>query len=531
MHGQMTINASNTLVSRVHPYSRPTVVIISLALAAACARADDAALTTSAMSAPLLATVVVDGSTAYDAPRLFPAYRDQLGHPIARESARAVADAVVAIYEQDGFVKPEVALDDSMTGRGVLRMRVHEAQITRVSYEGDTDRYRDEMKRIAARLERARPLRREDVPQALSELRRLAGVTVTASTRRDTEVPNAFELIVRAEYSPVDGVVRMNNRGTDQVGPAFVMGQFFVNGLGSQGKLGLIFAAATDHEEYLGGGLYFDTATASGTHFSTLLYKSQSAPNEAPLDLDDEYLREHATLRLQRPLQMEGSTSLTFGFAFDAEDLTINRDDSEIRQERLRVVEAALRAGWRSAGMQYTANLQMRRGLDGAGAGLQAPDLVNDPRRVDFLVTSFSGSVYRRFNTDWSMRFDALAQHTGYVLPDSERFKIGGDRLGRGFEVAEIAGDQGIGGKIELRRDLASTEGLLGRLSAYAFYDIGAAWKQDMPGRESAATAGTGFAIQGSTLTGYLEVAAPLTGADIEGKHHPSVFAELSYRF
>ena len=47
-----------------------------------------------------------------------------------------------------------------------------------------------------------------------------------------------------------------------------------------------------------------------------------------------------------------------------------------------------------------------------------------------------------------------------YVLPDSERFKIGGDRLGRGFEVAEIAGDSGIGAKIELRRDLMNTEGI-----------------------------------------------------------------------
>jgi hemolysin activation/secretion protein len=117
------------------------------------------------------------------------------------------------------------------------------------------------------------------------------------------------------------------------------------------------------------------------------------------------------------------------------------------------------------------------------------------------------------------------------VLPDSERFKIGGDRLGRGFEVAEIAGDRGVGGKIELRRDLLKTESILGRLSAYGFYDFGAAWKQDRPGRESATTAGFGTAIQGGAVTGYLELAAPLTGTDIEGKRRTSVFAELSYRF
>ena len=58
-----------------------------------------------------------------------------------------------------------------------------------------------------------------------------------------------------------------------------------------------------------------------------------------------------------------------------------------------------------------------------------------------------------------------------------------------------------------------NTEGIFGRLSAYGFYDIGAAWKQDVPGRESAATAGHRVSrSQGSSLTGYLEVAAPLTG-------------------
>ena len=146
-------------------------------------------------------------------------------------------------------------------------------------------------------------------------------------------------------------------------------------------------------------------------------------------------------------------------------------------------------------------------------------------------MTLAQATIYRRLAERWALRFDAFAQTSGYVLPDSERFKIGGDRLGRGFEVAEIAGDRGVGGKLELRRDLRNTESLVGRLSAYGFYDIGAAWKQDQPGRESAATAGLGLAMQGAALTGYLELASPLTGPDIEGKRDASLFAELSYRF
>jgi hemolysin activation/secretion protein len=338
---------------------------------------------------------------------------------------------------------------------------------------------------------------------------------------------------VQADFSPIDGVVRMNNRGTDQVGPAFMLGQVFANGLlGRQEKIGLIFAAATDHDEYLGGGLYVDTALGSGgARGNALLFRSHSAPNEAPVNLDDEYTRERLTFRVSKPFQQRSELSLSGSVGFEADDLTIDRVGEIVRDDRLRILEGALRAGWRAGAIQLSTNLQLRKGLDAFGSGLDAADLAHDPRRADFLVVLMQASAYRRFADLWSVRFDGFLQNSGYVLPDSERFKIGGDRLGRGFEVAEIAGDSGIGGKLELRRDLVNTESFIGRLSVYGFYDIGAAWKQDAPGRESAATAGTGLAMQGAALTGYLEVAAPLTGPDIEGNQTASVFAEISYRF
>lgn len=481
-----------------------------------------------------LTTVIVEGASAYQVPELFAVYRDQLGRPISRDGARAIVTALADLYVRDGYVKPELALDDSLAARGLLRVQVYEAQVTNVIIEGDGGKFRDSLEVIAARLENARPLRKDHVPEALRAMRQVAGVAITATTRRDARVRNAFELVIQADFSPIDGVVRMNNRGTDQVGPAFLLGQLFANGLfGGQEKVGLIFAAATDHDEYLGGGLYLDTALGSGgTRGNALLFGSHSAPNEAPLNLDDEYTRERATFRVSHPLRQDSKLTLSASGAFEADDLTIDRMGATLREDRLRIVEAALRASWRGdSAFQYSANLQLRKGLDAFGAGLHALDLADDPRTADFLVVLLQGSSYRRFAERWSVRVDGFSQFSNDVLPDSERFKIGGDRLGRGFEVAEIAGDRGIGAKIDLRRDLVNTETFFGRVSAYGFYDFGAAWKEDLPGRESAATAGTGIAIQGGALTGYLELAAPLTGPDIEGKRDASVFAELSYRF
>ena len=523
----MTISGAATLTRRARGHAGAAVIIAALlAPHAAGASAGDPPLTTT------LTTVVVEGSSAYGSPQFFAVYRDELGRPVSRDGARAIVTKIADLYVRDGFVKPEVVLDDELSAHGVLRVQVFEAQVTNVIVEGDDGGFRDELDDIGAQLEGKRPLRREDVQSALRSMRQISGLAVTASTRRDANVRNGFELLVRADFSPVDGVVRMNNRGTDQVGPAFLLGQLFANGLLGHGeKIGLIFAAANDHEEYLGGGLYFDAPFGTnGSRTNALLFSSHSAPNEAPLNLDDEYTRRRATFGVSRPLRQDSKLTLTANATFEADDLTIDRDGLAIREDRLRIIDAGLRASWQGEAA-YSMNLRLRKGLNGMGAGLQAEDLPDDPRRFDFLITLLQGSASRRFAEHWSARLDGFSQYSPQVLPDTERFKIGGDRLGRGFEVAEIAGDRGIGGKFELRRDLANTESFIGRLSAYGFYDFGAAWKNDMPGRESAATAGSGIAISGGALTGYLEVAAPLTGPDIEGKHEASVFAELSYRF
>lgn len=535
---QMTITSAESLRDRLALPRHARLVITAAVIFAAGipGAAASATLTTSApasttASAAALTTVIVDGSI-YSPPQLFSTYSAGLGRPITRESARAIVNAIADIYVRDGYVRPEVILDDQLSAQGILRARVYEPRIASVVFEGSTGGFRDELERIAARLESAQPLRRDDVPQALRAMRQFAGLAVTATTRR-TDTRNAFDLLVQADFSPVDGVVRMNNRGTDQVGPAFMLGQVFANGMFGRGeKLGLIFAAASNHEEFLGGGLFFETPFgADGTRANALLFRSHSAPNEAPVNLHDEYTRERLTLRVTRPLRQGAALTLAASAAFEADDLIIDRLGTSIREDRLRIAEASLRASWPLGATQLSANLQLRHGLDAFGSGLEASDLAVDPRRADFYVTLAQATIFRRFAERWSVRFDAFAQTTGYILPDSERFKIGGDRLGRGFEVAEIAGDRGLGGKVELRREVLNTNSFMGRLSTYGFYDIGAAWKQDFPGRESAATSGLGLALQGAELTGYLEVASPLTGPDIEGKRSATVFAEVSYRF
>lgn len=484
-----------------------------------------------AAAAPLT-TVSIEGATVYSPAELFPAWRGALGRPPDREGIAGISAAIGDRYYEDGYARPVVRVDSSRAGEGILLVAVHEAVVSRVTIEGAPGRYRERLEEISGAVRDARPLRRDAIPRAVAEMRRIPGLAVTPSTRRDGAEPNAWELVLDVDFSPVSGSVRVNNRGTEQIGPHFMLVQLAFNDLGAGDRIGLLFSAAADTSEYRSGGLYYDRpAGGRGTRAMAMIFRSDSAPNESPVNLTDAYRRERASLSVTHPFGNEGSRSYVLSVKLEAEDLAIDRDGVQLRDDRLRVLETGLRMSWPAgAKTRLSSGILLRQGLDILGAGLRADDLPVDLRDFEFSVAHIQATSFTRFDAAWSLRADLLAQYTGNVLPDSERFKIGGERLGRGFEVAEIAGDRGLGAKLLLRRELGEG-GKLGRPSAYAVYDVGAAWKEDASGRDSAASAGIGVALNGTRWSGYLEAVRPLTRADIEGKRSTALFAEIGCRF
>ena len=66
-----------------------------------------------------------------------------------------------------------------------------------------------------------------------------------------TEETNVYRLELEADFEPVEGLLQVTNRGTREIGPTFVVGQVFANGLfGGRTRLGAAVAAAGDYDEY-----------------------------------------------------------------------------------------------------------------------------------------------------------------------------------------------------------------------------------------------------------------------------------------
>jgi len=478
--------------------------------------------------APNLVSVVIRGSSVYDAPGLFGVYREQLGKPISAEGARAIATALVAKYQHDGYAQPLVELDDTLLAAGVLRIDVFEPRITEVKISGDPGPHLGALEAIGAGLRGEQLLAQADLQSAVQRMRELPGLTLSASTELDDSGPNLYRLDLDTQFKRTNTVLKLSNRGTDEAGPVFLLGQVTANGLlGGRTSVGAMFGSATDYAEYHGIGALAGVGIGRG-QLSFTAFQSRSDPHEIGVDLDDVYLRNNATVNFVQPLERGERLSISLTGGLDAADLEIVRSDAMLRDERLRMLKAGTQFLWQgSVKTQWASSVDVVKGLDGLGAGLTALDLAEDPRRADFFLTHLSLTRLTRFSERWSVRLDALAQQSADVLPYDERFKIGGERLGRGYEVAEIAGDQGIGAKVEVRRELPGAPAKLERVAVYGFYDIGATAQHDTGARESAATAGFGVAKQGRRVTGTLELAQPLTHPDVEGRKDLRLFAEI----
>jgi hemolysin activation/secretion protein len=445
----------------------------------------------------------------------------------------AVATALAAKYQSDGYARPQIRIDDALLPAGALRLDVLEPRISAVQVSGDPGPHLARLESLGSQLKGDGALTQAEMQKALRQMRALPGLTLQATTAPVETGTPLYTLDLETQFDRTSGVVRVSNRGTDEAGPNYVLGHALVNGLlGGQTNLGVAFAATTDYDEYRGLGLLADVGVAADGRLSFSGFRSRSNPHEPLVDRDDDYLRDLVSIGFVRPLPSFARAGLSLAGALELDDLEILRSGERLREERLRMLRVGARSSFRrDSGAQYFVGVDLVKGLDAMGSGLMALDIADDARRADFTLTRLTFTRVSQLGESWSVRLDGFAQQTPHTLPYGERFKIGGDRLGRGFEVAEIAGDQGAGAKVEVRRRLDNAPPILRGAAVYGFYDIGAAFKHDEPGRESAATAGIGFATLAGRVSSIVELAQPLTHPDVEGRKDLSLFAEFALAF
>ena len=142
----------------------------------------------------------------------------------------------------------------------------------------------------------------------------------------------------------------------------------------------------------------------------------------------------------------------------------------------------------------------LRQGLDAFGAEIGATGPAAGV--PDFTAATLTLSRLQRLGAGpWSVFVEATGQLAADVLPNSERFALGGAEIGRGFAPGNTTGDSGWGALLELRRQLSGTAlgGAVEAAELYAFADYGQAFdrtgERDGATREDLGSVGIGARI------------------------------------
>jgi len=447
-----------------------------------------------------LAITVVDlsGATAFPQDQILAAAGPLTGPAIPVRRIEAARAAILGLYRAAGYVFTTV---DAVVERGGrLRLAVNEAQITEVQLDGDIGPAGTQVLRLLNNLVGQRPIDVATLERWLLLAEDVPGVSLRSLLRPSGTAPGALSLVAQVSRRPVTAYVAADNRGYKLTGPEQALAAVQFNSFtefGERTELSLFYGAGRTQlfgqasSEFFVGG--------SGARVRLYAGLGESTPSAPLRDLGYQGETTVAGVALAYPLIRRRQQSLTLSAALDLIESEIRFEggllgDQLLSRDSLRVLR--LGGDWvlydQFAGDARPAvnalTLRLHQGLSGLGASESGdPELSRAGARTDFTKLTFELTRAQTLFSPWPGASVALqgtiaGQWTDDVLPQAEKFYLGGSRLGRGYYAGEVTGDRALAGSLELQLAIPWETPVFGQSVRvdpllYAFYDVGRTWE------------------------------------------------------
>lgn len=480
------------------------------------------------------------GSTIYSPARLADFYEPYLGREISLPEVEAITEAITAQYRADGYFLSRAVAPPQSVEFGVLRIQIIEGVVEEVRFSGDRPGRPALFEAWSRRITADRPLRLGMLERNLLLMADVPGLTVRPSLRPIDADRGAYRLEVSLDHAPAGGFLTLDNRGTTTVGTL----QSYA-GVNVDSALGLlertqlaVFTIPPTPEELL----YFEfqqTHILNSLGTQGWLFASRSSVDigEAGTASKENSFGTRLLLGFSHPVlrSRDHNFYVTLKLdAFEADKNSLN----DVFDDRLRVVRlgtAYNMADTFGGGGSSWLLAEISKGFDIFGAtGRDFPLKSRVNGRADFLTATVDLTRTQKVTGNWNIELTGTGQWSPHTLLSSEEFALGGTRFGRAYDPADISGNQGVAGAIELQYDAPLKTAFLKSVQLYGYYDLGAVWGTGFT-RLSMASAGGGLRFSlPRAVEGGIEVTKPLTRSASPGEetgHDPRIFFSLRARF
>jgi hemolysin activation/secretion protein len=465
-----------------------------------------------------LRQVSVTGALTIPADQLITAYQPYLGKKVSQADLVAIAGAISDFYRAAGFHLSRAIVPPQDIRDGHLRLQVIEGSITEVALKGE-DVERFGVRPVLDPVLAEQPSRLATLERQLVLVNGRPGVRIADTALEEIGVATGrFRLVVYLKAWRVYTSFGVDNLGSSTVGPwqTYATGAFNSYLLPGDTLALNLSTTPGDPRQLAFGRLSYDVPVGTeGTRIgASALYSEVRPGDERRLYNDNTRTESYEIHGSVVPLQSQNSTlTLTAAAGFS------NVSESDVLgpfyNDHIRTV--SLTSDYRlqdNFGGNNYFTLMWRQGLDILGASHQDDDFLSrEGASAKFSVIDFWFTRYQALSDAWSVKMSAAGQIASGPLFTSQQFYLGGAAFGRGYGSAEISGDNGVAGSLELRFDQKLGFQYLTGYQLYGFLDAGAAWNDGYSYADGLSLTSAGGGVRfflGGDLRADIGVAVPL---------------------
>jgi len=412
-------------------------------------------------------------------------------------------------------VVPEQAVSD-----GVVTVRVLEGYVANAAAQG-LPRAAPLLEAMLAKLTAERPLRAATLERYVLLADDLPGVTARAvlSPSPAPAPAGASDLTLDVAEERWDALFRLDNRGNRYSGPLQAeLGVGFNSLLRpfDRTHLRTVLAAHDFDELQLFSLDHEQPLNTEGTRLHLGGSLSWQEPGYLLGDVDTDSESSRLLLEVKHPFLRQRHRNLTGRVALAAFNIETEQLGTLVSRENLRSLRLGLTYDWadRWRGVNVV-DIEVSQGMNILGARRSGAANLSRPNgKSDYTKVTVYASREQYLRGGWSVNGGLGGQYAFTQVLASEEFAYGGVPFGRAHDSAELSGDHGLAGSLELRYTRPAAWRWLQSWQAYAYCDAGGVWREDSTAREArdfASDAGLGLRCRFDALrAASIEVAKPL---------------------
>lgn len=449
-----------------------------------------------------LNSVTLTGNTIYSTSQLRFIYEKELHHTIPVSKLFEIVQGITNYYRNNGYVLSRAILPPQHVKGGNVTIQIIEGYIGQIEVTGKPKGAKRMVARFGNKIKECRPLQIKRLEKYMYLANEIPGTQVRAVLAASKKQAGAADLALVTENKPVSGYFSYDNYGTRYIGPQQMTGNFTANSFLMSGDSGQITMSKTPK----GGELtYIDTnysfpVTAEGTRWQVGATRVQTHPLFILQPAQIDGVNTNFYTMINYPIIRDRSRSLTLRTGFNYLDSNVDTFTFKLYTDHLRSLDFGLTYNfadkWNGSNL---ISADFRQGLPIFGytsnTNLETAQTSRPGGRGKYTKVAATLSRVQAIKGRWSVYGIFQGQWAFNPLLASEQFTFGGSVLGRGYDVAEIIGDRGAAGSVEIRYDYALPKLKLNYMQFYVFYDAGMMWNYEYVGGTPLKQSGTSTGI------------------------------------